>query len=172
MIGFLKILAKSGLLTWRDTVRCRVGCFFVRKKGGKSLRLVLDARVANAMHKTAPKSSLAIPAALAALDFSEEALNLADLADMSFSDPDVPPSLVTGAWSATSDPDACDEELPGLEADSDVPELLAVSAEEARKTWTFVEAIVDSGSAVMGFQHLAFWISHRDIYRDMRGERT
>ena len=48
-----------------------------------------------------------------------------------------------------------------LEADCDVPELLVVSVEEARKTWTLVEAIVDSGSAVNGIPASCVLDRHR-----------
>ena len=61
-----------------------------------------------------------------------------------------------------SDHEECqDNSVNCFEADKDVPELLAVSVEQARKTWSLVEATVDSGSAVMGFQHLVFWTGRR-----------
>ncbi len=90
MLGFLKILHRSGLLTWRTRIRSRVGCFFVLKKDKISRRLVIDARVTNACHRRPPRSALAIPAALAELNFSDEALHLGDPLD----DADGVPGLI------------------------------------------------------------------------------
>ena len=65
-IEFLKLLHGVGLLTWRRQVKCRVGCFFVKKKENM-LRLVIDARWTNRMCRSAPYSRLAVPSALSRL---------------------------------------------------------------------------------------------------------
>ena len=51
-----------------------MGGFFVAKKDGVSLRLVIDSRVPNSMHQRPPRSSLATPASVARLNTSPEML--------------------------------------------------------------------------------------------------
>ncbi len=50
-LAFYRILHRSGLLAFRRVARSRVGCFFVYKKDKLFRRLVIDARVTNALHR-------------------------------------------------------------------------------------------------------------------------
>ena len=68
---FIGLLRKAGLVTWRREARSHVGCFFVPKKDS-TLRLVLDCRPTNALHRRSPYSDLATPGALANLNLSDE----------------------------------------------------------------------------------------------------
>ena len=99
-IHFLRILHRSGLLAWRRGSRCRVGAFFVLKKDGESLRLVIDARAVNACHRRPPKSRLASASAVADLKLSEEALDFeGELDELEFGlshDHDTEPTNVRG----------------------------------------------------------------------------
>ena len=74
---FNKQLHRAGLLTWRRRSRAAVGCFFVKKKSGM-LRLVVDGRIPNSLHRRAPKARLAVASALGRLDFSTEGLDFQD----------------------------------------------------------------------------------------------
>eukprot|EP00972_Heterocapsa_arctica_P055470 8184642-Heterocapsa_arctica.AAC.1 len=74
MNEFLGALHRAGLLTWRRRQRSAIGCFFIDKKDG-NLRLVIDARITNSMHRQAPHSRLAVASALARLNFSDEAMD-------------------------------------------------------------------------------------------------
>ncbi|CAK0891661.1 unnamed protein product [Prorocentrum cordatum] len=74
-LEFLRAVPTAGLLTWRRRVRCRVGCFFVKKKDSM-LRLVIDARWANRMCRAPPLSQLAVPGALARLSASDESFRM------------------------------------------------------------------------------------------------
>ena len=69
--AFIDSLRKVGLITFRRRARCHIGAFFVRKKHDQ-IRLVLDARPVNQLHRPAPKSRLATPGALANLNLSDE----------------------------------------------------------------------------------------------------
>ena len=64
-------LHKVGLITWRREARCHIGVFFVRKKLDQ-IRMVLDCRPVNQLHRPPPKSRLATPGALATLNLAEE----------------------------------------------------------------------------------------------------
>ena len=77
---FVRRLDRVGLITWRRRERCRVGAFFVKKKAD-SIRLVLDCRPTNQLHRRPPKSELATPGALSNLVLAEEwcRLSAADL---------------------------------------------------------------------------------------------
>jgi len=68
---FIESLRKVGLITFRRRARCHIGAFFVQKKNGQ-IRLVLDARPANQLHRAPPKSRLATPGALSNLNFTDE----------------------------------------------------------------------------------------------------
>eukprot|EP00973_Karenia_brevis_P038550 5319460-Karenia_brevis.AAC.1 len=50
---FISRLAKCGVVGFSESIRCQCGIFFVRKKNG-SLRLILDARLANTYFRRAP----------------------------------------------------------------------------------------------------------------------
>eukprot|EP00969_Alexandrium_andersonii_P146218 6466610-Alexandrium_andersonii.AAC.1 len=58
------MLQRVGLITWRKRVNSRIGAFFVWKKNKSAIRLVLDCSPTNQLCRSAPKSSLATPAAL------------------------------------------------------------------------------------------------------------
>ena len=64
--GFIRELDACGLITYRRRVAARCGMFFVRKKSGQ-LRLVVDARPANAIHRRAPYTKLATTGAVGSL---------------------------------------------------------------------------------------------------------
>ena len=78
----MRSLQKVGLITWRREARSHIGAFFVRKKptmapGGhgeviERIRLVLDCRPTNQLHRAPPKSRLATPGALGSLNLSAE----------------------------------------------------------------------------------------------------
>ena len=68
---FIGLLRKAGLVTWRREAHSHVGCFFVPKKD-RTLRLVLDRRPTNALHRRSPYSDLATPGALANFNLSDE----------------------------------------------------------------------------------------------------
>ena len=73
---FVQRLAAVDLITYRTRRRCDIGAFFVRKKDTADkkgrIRLVLDCRPVNQLHRAPPKSRLATPGALSTLCFSEE----------------------------------------------------------------------------------------------------
>ena len=54
-------LANRGLVTFRTSIRERIGIFFVKKKTPEFIRMVIDARRANARHKAPPTTRLATP---------------------------------------------------------------------------------------------------------------
>ena len=68
-IKFFRRLVDLGLGTFRTGIRGSIGLFFVRKKNGDQ-RMVVDARVANAMHRRPPVTELSTPGALSYLDLS------------------------------------------------------------------------------------------------------
>lgn len=54
-------LANRGLVTFRTSIRERIGIFFVKKKTPEFIRMVIDARRANFRHKAPPTTRLATP---------------------------------------------------------------------------------------------------------------
>ena len=68
---FVGRLQDVGLIAFRRTARCHIGAFFVKKKLDQ-IRLVLDCRPVNQLHRKPPKSRLATPGALANLNFSTQ----------------------------------------------------------------------------------------------------
>ncbi|CAK0850120.1 unnamed protein product [Prorocentrum cordatum] len=68
---FVDRLSRVGLISWRRRERCRVGAFFAKKKND-AIRLVLDCRPTNQLHRKPPKSDLATPGALSNLVLAEE----------------------------------------------------------------------------------------------------
>ena len=52
-LDFIRLLYDAGIIRFDTSVKCQLGCFFVRKKNGK-LRLVIDARRANAFFRVPP----------------------------------------------------------------------------------------------------------------------
>ena len=57
-LELLGVLARAGLIGFRPRIRARVAFFFVKKKSGM-IRLIVDAREANAYHKTLPVARFA-----------------------------------------------------------------------------------------------------------------
>ncbi|CAK0850565.1 unnamed protein product, partial [Prorocentrum cordatum] len=76
---FVRRLDRVGLVSWRRRERCRVGAFFVKKKGD-AIRLALDCRPTNQFHRRPPKSDLATPGAkgIDVLDLSCAGMDLKD----------------------------------------------------------------------------------------------
>ena len=74
-IDFIKTLADIGLVSFRRRIRCRAGLFFVTKKGGQ-IRMVVDAREPNRMHRPPPHTALGTPGALAEQDWTWDALGV------------------------------------------------------------------------------------------------
>ena len=54
-LSFIKRLDAVGLISWRRRASCHIGAFFVRKKADQ-IRLVLDCRPANQLHRAPPKT--------------------------------------------------------------------------------------------------------------------
>ena len=69
--AFIHQLVGVDLIAWRRRAKCFIGCFFVSKKDG-NIRLVLDCRPVNQLHRAPPKSKLASGGALAGLNLSDE----------------------------------------------------------------------------------------------------
>ncbi len=69
------LLQTAGVLGFRKRARSKVGVFTVVKTDG-SLRLVVDCRLPNALHKPPPYTDLATAGAFANLKFSDEALGI------------------------------------------------------------------------------------------------
>ena len=72
-IQFFKRLAGRGLVGFRRSIRSRVAPFFVAKKNDQ-IRMVLDAREVNVLHRPPPHTAISTPGAIASLDFSEAIL--------------------------------------------------------------------------------------------------
>jgi len=87
---FLLALKAKRLVSFRRRISSRVGIFFVDKKNG-AIRMVIDARQANQLHRAPPHVALGSARAWAMLDLSEDAAASAEL------------------WSAAFIPDAEDE---------------------------------------------------------------
>ena len=64
------MLDKVNLITYLRRARCFIGVFFVQKKDG-SIRMVLDCRPANELHRVPPRTLLSAPGALGNLNLSE-----------------------------------------------------------------------------------------------------
>ena len=75
---FVKRLHKVGLIRMRRRVKSHVGLFSVRKSNGQ-LRMVVDARLTNAMHRRPPHTSLATPGSLVGVNMSDEWAQLSEL---------------------------------------------------------------------------------------------
>eukprot|EP00438_Fugacium_kawagutii_P022823 Skav218923 [mRNA] locus=scaffold2031:18320:23007:+ [translate_table: standard] len=60
-VRLIVALANQGLVTFRRSIKERIGLFFVKKKTPEYIRLVLDSRRVNAHHKTPPTTRLATP---------------------------------------------------------------------------------------------------------------
>ena len=69
--AFFQKLVDHGLLSFRRKRKACIGIFFVHKKSG-DIRLIVDARQANACHRPPPKSRLGSVGAIAELDLSSE----------------------------------------------------------------------------------------------------
>ena len=69
-IQVFKRLAGRGLVGFRRSVGSRVAPFLVAKRNGQ-IRMVLDAREVNLLHRPPPHTALSAPGANASLDFSE-----------------------------------------------------------------------------------------------------
>lgn len=54
-------LANQGLVSFRTAIKERIGIFFVRKKTPEWIRMVIDARRVNHLHKEPPNTRLATP---------------------------------------------------------------------------------------------------------------
>lgn len=67
-------LAAGGLLCLVPVIRSRVGLFFVWKSSRKGIRLIVDAREPNAMHKTPPKTALSGGGPLSEMEIDAEQL--------------------------------------------------------------------------------------------------
>eukprot|EP00959_Pyramimonas_sp_CCMP1952_P147088 3078556-Pyramimonas_sp.AAC.1 len=67
MSALVNELNDAGMLSFRRRARCFAGAFAVIKKDGHHLRLVLDCRAANVLHRDPPASQLATASALAGL---------------------------------------------------------------------------------------------------------
>ena len=76
-----QILAKKSLLSFRKKISARVGLFFVWKASRKGIRLIVDARMANACHVRPPKTRLGGASALAELDAFLQDSDLAALGE-------------------------------------------------------------------------------------------
>jgi hypothetical protein len=63
---YMKLKAK-GLISFRKKIKAQAGLFFVWKSSKKGIRLIVDARQANACHRRPPKTKLGGAAALAEL---------------------------------------------------------------------------------------------------------
>ena len=72
-LGFFRSLCERGLGGFRRRIRGRIGCFFVKKKGGDQ-RMVIDARGPNLTHRVPPHSELGSAGALASLDVCDSTL--------------------------------------------------------------------------------------------------
>jgi hypothetical protein len=68
---FIRQLDRVGLIAWRPRARC-VNCGFSVKKNDVRIRLVLDCRPVNQLHRQPSRSRWAIPSALASLVLSDE----------------------------------------------------------------------------------------------------
>ncbi|CAE7214061.1 unnamed protein product [Symbiodinium sp. CCMP2456] len=82
-----RALHSAGLLAFRRRRKARVGFFTVHKKGGAQ-RLIVDARQANACHRSPPTTRLATPAGMINLDLSAQTLE-ADGFGGTFGDPEI-----------------------------------------------------------------------------------
>ncbi len=71
--GLLRRLFDIGLVSFRPAIKAEIGLFCVHKKGGM-IRLIVDARQANACHQSPPSTRLGSPGAMAELDLSDDAL--------------------------------------------------------------------------------------------------
>ena len=69
--AFILQLCGVDLIAWRRRAKCFIGAFFASKKDG-NIRLVLDCRPVNQLHRRAPKSKLASGGALCGLNLSDE----------------------------------------------------------------------------------------------------
>ena len=58
IVRWVKELAKTGIMCWKTHARCSVGMFCVDKKGCRQ-RLILDARLVNAILRAPPHVALA-----------------------------------------------------------------------------------------------------------------
>ncbi|CAK9088616.1 Uncharacterized protein SCF082_LOCUS41845 [Durusdinium trenchii] len=76
-----QILAKKSLLSFRKKISARVGLFFVWKASRKGIRLIVDARMANACHVRPPKTRPGGASALAELDAFLQDSDLAALGE-------------------------------------------------------------------------------------------
>ncbi|CAK0875312.1 unnamed protein product, partial [Prorocentrum cordatum] len=66
-----RVLYELGLITFRPRLRARAALFFVKKKKPGEIRMIVDARQANACHRAPPTTRLGSAGALADLDFSD-----------------------------------------------------------------------------------------------------
>ena len=71
-LSFFTRMAEIGLVSFSTGIRARVAPFFVGKKDGHWLRLVIDGREPSSLHHRPPHVDLGSPAALAELDFSDD----------------------------------------------------------------------------------------------------
>jgi hypothetical protein len=77
-LRFLLALKARGLVSFRRQISSRVGIFFVEKKNG-AIRMVIDARQTNQLHKMPPHVALGSARAWAMLDFSGDPAEGAEL---------------------------------------------------------------------------------------------
>lgn len=69
-------LQRLNILSFRKSIKARVGLFFVHKKDS-NIRLIVDGRQASACHHKPPRARLGGPRALAEIDLSDETLTTA-----------------------------------------------------------------------------------------------
>ena len=74
LLDLVAKLVRSGVLGFRKKYRSKVGLFTVIKKDG-SLRLVVDCRLTNQLHRPPPGVSMATAGAWATIDLSDEFLD-------------------------------------------------------------------------------------------------
>ena len=72
-------LAAKGLLVLKKRIKCRCGVFFVWKSGRKGIRLIIDAREANASHRRPPKAFLGSASAISELQIDSEVGGFAEV---------------------------------------------------------------------------------------------
>ena len=72
----LGVLVRAGVVSFRRAIRARVSFFFVKKKSGM-IRLIVDARQANAYHRRPPVTRLASAGCYTELDLSDGRLESA-----------------------------------------------------------------------------------------------
>jgi hypothetical protein len=70
----LLVLHKTGILGFRRSIKAKVGLFFVKKKRPNEIRMVVDARQTNWLHRSPPTTRLAAGSNYVELDLSDDAI--------------------------------------------------------------------------------------------------